>query len=146
IGTGTVSVSNDGNLGAAGAGIAIAGGTLAVTGSFTSSRAVTLSGAGTLSVGEGRVWQLAGPIGGGGSLTKGGTGMLVLLGDSTQAGGITIAAGALQVGDGGTSGSLAADVVNLGALVFNRSDTLAFNGAISGSGSVTQLGTGRLVL
>ncbi|MFG1404448.1 hypothetical protein, partial [Xanthobacter sediminis] len=62
IGTGTVSVSSDGNLGAAGSGIAIAGGTLEATGSFTSGRAVTLAGGGTLSVASGQVWGVAGVI------------------------------------------------------------------------------------
>ena len=42
--------------------------------------------------------------------------------------------------------SIVGDVVNDGLLVFNRSDTLGFGGAISGTGAVHQRGTGTLVL
>ncbi|WP_139221021.1 autotransporter-associated beta strand repeat-containing protein [Methylobacterium brachiatum] len=76
---------------------------------------------------------------------KGGT--WKLLDDQAYANGATIAAGAtLQVGDGATAGSLAADVANAGALIFNRTDTSSYAGAISGSGSLTKAGTGTLTL
>lgn len=88
----------------------------------------------------------AGVISGTGSVTQQGAGSTVLTGDSTYSGGTTINAGALQLGDGGTSGSVVGDVVDNGALVFNRSDTSTFTGAISGAGSVTQQGTGTTVL
>jgi autotransporter-associated beta strand protein len=56
--------------------------------------------------------------------------------------------GTLQIGDGGTTGSLgnASYAMQQGSLVFNRSDTLAIAGAISGTGSVTQDGAGVLAL
>lgn len=68
----------------------------------------------------------------------------MLTGNSTYTGGTTIAAGTLQIGNGGTSGSITNDVSNNGALVFNRSDSVEFNGVIRGAGSVTQAGTGTL--
>src|SRR5699024_8183546 len=90
--------------------------------------------------------MFAGDVSGTGSFTKAGTGALVLTGDSTYAGGTTIASGTLQLGDGGTTGSVVGDVANDGARVFNRSDDLAFAGEVTGAGSLTQAGTGALVL
>src|SRR5207244_3137938 len=48
---------------------------------------------------------------------------------------------------GGTSGSLGSNsVTNNAALVFNRSDSITVANAISGTGSVSQNGTGTLTL
>ena len=58
----------------------------------------------------------------------------------------TISAGTLQIGNGGTTGSVAGDVVDNAALVFNRSDALTYGGVISGTGSLTKSGTGTLTL
>ena len=43
---------------------------------------------------------------------------------------------------GGTTGSILGDVVNEGALVFDRSDQIIFDGVISGSGSLTKTAAG----
>ena len=82
----------------------------------------------------------------GGSLTKTGTGTLILSGTNTYTGGTTITGGTLQLGDGGTTGSVTGNIVNDGALVFNRSDALIYADLISGTGSLTQAGTGTLTL
>jgi len=87
-----------------------------------------------------------GILSGTGSLTKVGVGTLTLTADQTYTGGTTISAGTLQIGNGGTSGILLGDVVDNGVLAFNRSDDLTFAGAISGSGGVTQNGSGVLSL
>ena len=87
-------------------------------------------------------WTLASAIGGAGSLTQAGTGTTVLIGDSSYAGGTTISSGTLQLGNGGTSGSIAGDVVNNGALAFNRSDNVVFDGKIGGAGTINQIGSG----
>lgn len=61
--------------------------------------------------------------------------------------GLTFGGGTLQVGDGTINGSLAFNTIaNQGALVFRRSDTNTVGAAISGSGSLTQSGSGMLVL
>ena len=52
----------------------------------------------------------------------------------------------MQLGNGGTSGSIVGDISDDGALVFNRSDTLSLGGIISGSGTVRQAGTGTTIL
>ena len=72
----------------------------------------------------------------------------MLTGDNTYTGGTTISAGTLQIGNGGTSGSLAqGSVTNNGTLVFNRSgDTLTVAQQHRGNGALTQAGTGTTVL
>jgi fibronectin-binding autotransporter adhesin len=84
--------------------------------------------------------------GAGVGLDKLGAGALVLTGRNTYAGPTTILAGTLQIGDGGTSGSIAGNVVNNAVLAFNRSDSLVFDGAISGTGSLQQKGPGTTIL
>ena len=89
---------------------------------------------------------LAGVISGTGSLTQVGTGTTTLTGTNTYTGGTTISAGTLQLGNGGTTGSVAGNIVDNSALVFNRSDALTYAGVISGTGSLTQIGTGTTML
>jgi len=81
-----------------------------------------------------------------GFLDKQGSGTLVLTGENTYSGGTTIAGGTLQLGDGGTTGSIGGDVRNDGILAFNRSDVVTFDGTIAGSGGVQQIGTGMTLL
>ncbi|MDR3299027.1 MAG: autotransporter outer membrane beta-barrel domain-containing protein, partial [Candidatus Accumulibacter sp.] len=102
-----------------------------------------LSVGGTVHDGSG---TFAGVISGAGSLTKLGAGILTLTGDNIYEGGTTIFAGALQLGGGGETGSVTGDIVDNAALIFNRSDDLAYEGVISGSGSMTKLGAGTLTL
>src|SRR5271166_1301972 len=80
------------------------------------------------------------------ALAKSGKGMLVLTGANTYSGGTTISAGTLQLGNGGTAGSITGNVSDNGVLAFDRSDSVSFAGSISGSGSVTQIGAGTTIL
>ncbi|WP_214475545.1 autotransporter-associated beta strand repeat-containing protein, partial [Mesorhizobium sp. dw_380] len=88
----------------------------------------------------------AGAISGTGSVAQNGTGTTILTGASTYTGGTAINGGTLQLGNGGAGGSIVGDVVDNGLLAFNRSDAYTFAGAISGTGSVAQNGTGITIL
>ncbi|MFM8494974.1 MAG: beta strand repeat-containing protein, partial [Planctomycetia bacterium] len=87
----------------------------------------------------------AGSLTGSGSLEKVGAGSLILSGPNTFAGTATVTSGTMQVGNG-TTGGLAANIVNNAVLVFGRSNAATYSGDISGSGSVTTSGAGTLTL
>jgi autotransporter-associated beta strand protein len=93
------------------------------------------------------VFTFGGVISGLGSVTQAGTGATIFTGNNTYTGGTSIAPGStLQLGTGGTTGSIGGNVANNGSLIFDRSDALTFGGVISGTGSVTQGGTGTFIL
>ncbi|MBT2324778.1 autotransporter domain-containing protein [Variovorax paradoxus] len=83
----------------------------------------------------------SGVIAGSGGLAVTG-GIQTLSGTNTYTGGTTVSAGTLQIGNGGSSGSIMGDVTNNGTLAFNRSGASTFAGAISGAGTIRQLGAG----
>jgi len=115
-------------------------------GGTTGSLAGNVSVAGTLAFNRTDSVTFAGNITGSGSLIQAGSGTTILTGNAGQTSGTTISAGTLQIGNGGTTGSLAGNVSVTGTLAFNRSDTVSFPGTISGSGSVVKLGSGSLTL
>lgn len=83
------------------------------------------------------------------NLTKFGNATLTLTGSNSYSGITNILRGTLQIGDGGTTGSLGTGNVTLdalGNLTFNRSNDLIASNAISGAGTLTKLGTGTLSL
>ncbi|QNK00684.1 autotransporter outer membrane beta-barrel domain-containing protein [Dyella telluris] len=146
INAGTLSVGSDANLGAAAGGITFNGGTLNTTANITSARGVSLNGNGTLQTDTATTLNLTGMVSGNGGLVKSGAGTLLLSGTNTYTGGTAINAGTLQLGNGGTTGSIVGNVVNNAALVFDRSDAVTFGGVVSGTGSLAQNGTGTTVL
>jgi autotransporter-associated beta strand protein len=82
-------------------------------------------------------------------LTKSGAGTLILdnSGNNTFLGGVLISGGTLRVGSGGEDGTLTANnITNDAALVIDRTGTVTIGSAISGTGSLTKVGAGTLVL
>jgi outer membrane autotransporter protein len=154
---GSLAVFDDSALGNREKGVELAGGGLELAGDVVSSRQIAITAeSGTITTSAGVTAVLHGAITGTGGLISSGPGTLVLTSTNTYEGGTTIApgrvqpgaedtpmaTGVLQLGDGGTSGSIVGDVVNHGALAFNRRDNVVFDGHISGSGVVIQDGTG----
>jgi fibronectin-binding autotransporter adhesin len=88
------------------------------------------------------------------AITKAESGTWILTGTNTYTGTTTISSGILQIGNGGTVGSISSNSaisISSGAtLRFNRSDTLTqgddFKSVISGAGNLVQAGGGTLVL
>ncbi|QXQ05438.1 autotransporter-associated beta strand repeat-containing protein [Sphingosinicellaceae bacterium] len=135
---------------------------------------VTATGAGGLTVTAGDIIQTAtgvtatidATIGGTGSITKQGLGNLVLNAANTYSGNTLLTAGTLTVGDNAALGTgvlvmadqtilttnttgpgLANDVITLGgARIDSGPGTLQLDGIISGGGSISQIGTGDLIL
>ncbi len=92
----------------------------------------------------------SGSLAGTGGLHVAGAGGLVVANGGTNSfsGPISIDSGTLQIGNGSTNGSLGSGVLtNNSSLVFDRSDgALLLANAISGSGSLTNIGTGTVTL
>lgn len=81
----------------------------------------------------------------GATLLKHGAGKLTLTAANTYGNDTRILGGTLQLGDGGTSGSILGNVqMDGGTLAFHRSDNMTFPGAILGTGSVTKVGANSL--
>ena len=88
-----------------------------------------------------------GDITGAGGINKTGNGRLTLAGTNSYSGITNIAAGVLEVGSGGATGSLGSgNVTNAGTLKFNRTGSLNVPGNISGAGPVEHNGTGTTIL
>ncbi|MBY5793605.1 autotransporter outer membrane beta-barrel domain-containing protein [Rhizobium leguminosarum] len=151
-GAGSFDKAGSGTLIIAGAashtgGTTINAGTVQVgNGGTTGSLAGNVANAGVLAFDRSDDSIFAGATSGVGSLVQRGLGTTVLTGANTHTGGSIIISGALQIGNGGTSGSLTGNVSNAGILAFDRSDAMSFNGVISGIGQIRQLGTGMTTL
>ena len=80
-------------------------------------------------------------------LTKSSGGTLILANNNYYSGWTDILGGTLQVGNGGTSGSLGTgSVVNEATLNFNRSDNFSFGNGVSGPGELIKWGAGTLTM
>jgi autotransporter-associated beta strand protein len=151
-GSGKLVLTGD-NGGFSGTTVISSGTTLQVgdgNGGFTGSlgtSGISIGDRGALVFNRGGTVTVSGDISGQGSLLQAGPGTTVLTGTGSYAGGTTIDAGTLQIGDGGTNGTLpAGTVTNNGTIAFKRSDAITLDHAITGTGGLTQSGTGTLVL
>ncbi|MEI8369089.1 MAG: autotransporter-associated beta strand repeat-containing protein [Planctomycetia bacterium] len=149
IGAGAISLGSAGALGTTGT-ISFTGGALQFTAANTSDYSPRFSTAArqayALDTNGQNVTLATGLSSSGGTLTKTGLGTLTLTGANTFTGLTTVATGTLQIGNGGTTGSIAGNIAVDSDLVFNRSGTTTYGGVISGNGNVTKLGTGTLIL
>ena len=141
----TVIAANAGAIGTLNIG-AGAGNPAAAPGTLNASSVAFGAGTGTINFNHTSTSYVFAP-----TITGAGTvnvlaGTTTLTGANTYTGGTTIAGGTLQLGNGGTSGSILGDVTDNGTLAFNRSDTVTFRGVISGSGNLAQLGPGTTIL
>jgi fibronectin-binding autotransporter adhesin len=126
-GSGTLALTNSGAIGLASSG----------------PRNLTLTGIGTADTFSAVLGDGGGPT----SLTKNGTGTWFLLGTNTYSGGTTLVAGQLNVGNGGSGGTLGLGPVNNATTIdINRSGTLTVGGVISGTGALINDGSGTVIL
>ncbi|MBT8567984.1 hypothetical protein G6698_08200 [Polynucleobacter paneuropaeus] len=132
--------------------VTIGGGTLLDTATSTINNPITLA-AGTNKIAAAALTTLtiSSIIGGGANSIVFGdstnTGTVILSAANTYTGGTTISGGTVQVGAGGATGSLGTGgVVNNAALVYNVSAAITDANIISGTGSITQSGSGALTL
>ena len=94
-------------------------------------------------------YTFAGDISGDGSLINSGSGTTTLTGSNTYTGGTNITSGVIQVGDGGSTGSIGTGQISISSnksLKFNLSSTETISQIISGQGSVSLNGTGTVIL
>jgi autotransporter-associated beta strand protein len=103
------------------------------------------AGGGTFDT-NGNSFTHAAALSGTGGFTKTGEGTLTLTATNTYTGTTTISAGTLRLGNGGTTGSVAGNIGNNAALIFDRSDDFTFPHYIFGSGALTKAGTNTVTL
>jgi outer membrane autotransporter protein len=151
-GTGSVAQAGNGTIILTGAstytgGTTVLAGTLQLgNGGTSGSIGGDISNNGALVFSRSNAVSFVGIVSGAGSLTQAGSGMLTLTGANTYTGGTIVSAGTLQLGDGGTIGSVAGNVTDNSFLAFNRSDSFSFVNVISGNGAVSKGGVGTLTL
>jgi autotransporter-associated beta strand protein len=91
--------------------------------------------------------NVVGQINGTGSFTQQGLATLTLTANNSYSGATTIAAGVLQVGNGGATGTLGGSpVTDNTTLVIDRSNTYLLNNGISGAGALIANGPGYVIL
>lgn len=143
---GTLQVAQDASMGAPETALTLGGGTLRYGAAFDTPREVKLADSGGTVDTNGFNVLLLNSVTGSGDLTKAGAGVLTLTKDSSFQGTTIVNGGTLQLGDGSAGGNVTGNIQNQALLSFNRSDEMAVNGDISGSGQVWQRGSGITTL
>jgi autotransporter-associated beta strand protein len=145
---GTLQINSDTNLGAAGGGLTFNGGSLSALLPFTTSRTVTLTGAGTLQTSAG-ISTLSGKITGAGALTLSSNGTLILNNTNNDyTGGTTLGGGTISISSdanlGASQGALhigsATLAITAPSFSSSRSGTLIGTAAISAPTAATLSG------
>lgn len=142
---GTISVPAVANIGAnsplgSGSSIVLDGGTLEITGTSSSNRAITVN-AGNGTVKSTADTTLSGAITGAGTLTKLGTGKLIVTGTVSAA--ATVSEGTLEIADGAVG---TGTVTNNSVVVLNRSDIVNVPVTLAGTGRLEKRGPGTVTL
>ncbi|MGL4276863.1 MAG: autotransporter-associated beta strand repeat-containing protein, partial [Morganella morganii] len=126
-------------------GTIIAGGTLLQIGNGGSSGTLGtggVTGSGTLAFDLNNSVTFDQVMSGSNNLQQEGTGTLIITGANTYSGNTTVTAGTLQVGNGGTTGTLGTGtVVNNAILTIDESGSYALSSIVSDSGGITGNGT-----
>ena len=141
---GVLSISGDNNLGTTTEIDFNTGGGLQTTGSLTLTAPMVLLGSGTISVSPSTTLTVTSPITGPGGLTTTNGGTLLLTGANTYSGGTTLNAGTLQGNTTSIQGQVSTSPNTM--LIFDQAAPGTFNGSILGSGSVTKMNIGTLIL
>ena len=145
INAGTLAISSDNNLGAAGEDAHLQRRHAAARRSFATARPITLNaGGGTIDTNGFNIDGLHGAIGGTGGLTKAGAGIAELRAPTTYAGGTTVNAGILQLARGASLPATGALTVNGGTFDMSRSAPTPDGGGAVGAGGTIALGNGTL--
>lgn len=123
--------------------ISAGGLTFVTTGYVIQNNTLTLAGSATINTNSVSA-TISSILAGSAGMTKTGSGTLILSGANSYTGTTLISAGTVQIGNGAGTGDLnaASTVTNNAALTFNRNNALAFANVISGSGSLSQNGSG----
>jgi autotransporter-associated beta strand protein len=162
ISAGTLSVAADANLGATGTSVSLSGATFQPSASFSTARPVSISSASTIDT-NGQTLTLTGTFFGSGTFTKAGAGTLAVTGNTTFTGNLVLTGGvlglvsdpatALLTFNGGSLQALAGFASNRNYVLGNASSTIDTNGfnvsvagTVSGSGGLTKIGSGTLIL
>jgi len=110
----------------------------------------SVSNAGTLKFNRSDLYTVTNAISGSGALSQIGSGTTILSGSNSSSGTTTVTNGMLQIGNGGTSGSVGSGAISLsgaGLLAFNRADSVTLTNSIAGGGGVLmQMGVGTLIV
>jgi autotransporter-associated beta strand protein len=162
---GTLSISADNNLGAAGDNVTFAGGSLQFTSTYITTRNLILSGSGTIDTAADH--EVSGNITGAGGLTKAGSSTLTITGTNTYSGATTLKDGTLAINadsdlgnssgvtfDGGTLKPTSTQTTNLGftssagggGIEVSPGLTYTIQSALAGTGVLGKAGSGTLVL